>query len=208
MKQLLLASESPTRKQLLEEIGIHVKVVPHALDETSSCDWALPLVQLAESIARAKMDHVPNDLLDNDKDISFILTADTLCQDKDGLLYGKPTNREDAVVMIKAMRDGARVATAFCLDLRKKVNSVWQTIERINKVVTVSYTLDIPDHWIDVYLEQVPKYKDIGGALDVQYFGGQFLKTVEGSYTALVGLPLYEVRLALEQIGFYTEASL
>lgn len=205
MNQLLLASGSPTRKYLLEEIGIQVRVVPHEFDETIACDWALPLVQLAESIACSKMDNVSNDVLDHDQDIEFIVTADTLCQDKHGTLYGKPRDREDAKAMIKAKREGARVATAFCLEKRKQENNMWNVMKRLSKVVTTTYSLDIPDHWIDIYLDQEPDFRGIGGALDIQGYGGQFLKEIDGSFSALAGLPLYELRLALEKLNFYSK---
>lgn len=53
-----------------------------------------------------------------------------------------------------------------------------------------------------IFLEQ-PFVYNSAGALFVEGFGAQFVKEVNGSYSAIIGLPMFEVREALEQIGFF-----
>jgi septum formation protein len=68
--------------------------------------------------------------------------------------------------------------------------------------VPAEYTFDIPDIWIDIYLA-----KSIGmqtaGAIAVEGYGAQFLKIVDGSYPSIVGLPMFQLRQALEEVGFF-----
>jgi septum formation protein len=117
---------------------------------------------------------------------------------------GKPANKDEARMMIKEARSGASVATAFCLDRKVFNNGAWQVDERIVQVVTADYVFDVPDAWLDIYLEK-SRGLVASGAIAIEEFGSQFLKTVHGSYTTIVGLPMYELREALEKIGFFVK---
>jgi septum formation protein len=204
MKQILcLGSTSRSRQQLLREAQIPFKIVPQLADETV-CDWGLPFLQLLETIAVYKMNHVqlPDD---HEKEVCFVLTADTLGCDIDGVIHGKPRDREDAIKKIKALRRGGSVATAFCLDKKIWKGDSWRVEERILECISTRYVFDMPDSWIELYLEAVPHYLDIGGAITVDGFGAQFLKEIQGSYSTILGLPMFEVRGALEKLGFFSE---
>lgn len=198
---LYLASQSPSRQQLLREAQIPFELLSQTADE-AACDWGVPLPELVASIARHKMEHVDLFALDRSKKI-FVLTADTLSQNENGIIQGKPKDRADAIAKIQQARGGSKLCTAFCLDKKIWRDGGWHTVERIEQVVHARYVFDIPDAWIEAYLE-----KSIGihcsNAIAIEQYGGQFLKALEGSYTAIVGLPLYEVREALEKIGFFT----
>ncbi len=201
MKNILyLASQSQSRQQLLSEAQIPFKQLSQTADE-AACDWGLPLAQLVASIALYKMDHVDLSGLDRDKEI-FVLTADTLSQDVGGAFQGKPKDRADAIEKIKEARGGTRLCTGFCLDKKVWRADGWQTVERIEQVVHARYKFIIPDEWIETYLEKSPGLH-CSNAIAVEQYGGQFLKEVQGSYTTIVGLPLFEVREALEKMGFF-----
>lgn len=203
MKNILyLASQSPSRQQLLREAQIPFQVVPQMADE-AACDWGLLLPQLVASIARHKMEHADLSLIPRDKEI-FVLTADTLSQDESGTVNGKPKDRADAIAKIKqAARGGTRLCTAFCLDKKRWREGAWQVIGRVEQVVHAKYQFIIPDAWIETYLEKSPGLT-CSNAIAVEQYGGQFLKEVQGSYTAIVGLPVYEVREALQKMGFFS----
>lgn len=201
MKQiLLLGSKSPSRKELLVQSKISFEVIQQDADETV-CDWNLPLEQLVKSIALHKMAHVilPTG---NEGDVCFVLTADTLSQDMDGNIHGKPIDRKDARIKIIAARKGSRLCTGFCLDKKVWIKGKWQVEKRIEKQVSAHYLFDIPDEWIDRYLDNSVGLH-ASNAIAIEGYGGQFLRSVQGSYTTIVGLPLYELRQALEQIGFF-----
>ncbi len=198
--KLYLASQSHSRKQLLTESKIPFQILFQDADE-AVCDWSLPLDELVASISLHKMNLVT---LPNGKegDIIFVLTSDTLSQDSNNKIQGKPKDRQDAISKLKQAREGTRLCTAFCLDKKIFEKGEWKTKERIHEVVPAEYLFDVPDNWIDVYLEE-----SIGiscsNAIAVEVFGGQFLKQVHGSYSTIVGLPMYELREALQRISFF-----
>jgi len=203
---LFLASQSPSRQMLLREAEIPFTLVPQDADE-AVCDWNLPLKQLVLSIARYKMEHV---LLPDGQDgqVAFVLTADTLSQDMNGKVQGKPVDRADAIAKIKSARAGSRLCTAFCLERRAwsrrspEGEDGWQVQERIERTVETSYRFVIPDEWIDIYLERSPGLR-ASNAIAVEGYGGQFLQEVNGSYSTIVGLPMFELREALTELGFF-----
>lgn len=197
---LYLASTSASRRQLLQEAQIPYTLVAQSADE-SACDWTLPLEQLVLSISLFKMDHTV--LPDGQEgDIAFILTGDTLSQDSDGQIEGKPIDRQDAIRKIKKARNGTRLFSAFCLDKRKFENGAWQVVERIHQAVQAQYTFLIPDEWIETYLDKSLALS-CSNAIAVELYGTQFLKSVNGSYSAIVGLPMFELREALQKLGFF-----
>ena len=197
---LLLGSASQSRQQLLKEAQISFQLVEQQADE-SQCDWGLPLQQLVEQVALHKMDHVVLPA-GTEKQTCFVLTADTLSQDKDGKVQGKPTDRDDAIAKIKTARKGSYLCTSFCLDKKVWRNGSWEIERRIQRSVASEYLFVVPDEWIDAYLE-----KSIGlscsNAIAVEWYGAQFLKTVHGSFSTIVGLPMFELREALTELGFW-----
>jgi septum formation protein len=185
---------------LLCSAQIPFALIEQDVDETL-CDWVLPLPQIVAHIARFKMEHVRLPV-GRDEQICFVLTADTLTQDKNGTVQGKPMDRDDAIAKIKSSRDGSFLCTAFCLDKKIWQHGQWKLIERIEQVTHAEYLFDIPDEWIDIYLEKSIAL-NTAGAIAVEEFGAQFLKIVHGSYSAIIGLPLFELREALAKLGFF-----
>jgi septum formation protein len=208
---LYFGSKSQSRRMLLEESQIPFVTVDQDADE-SQCDWGLPLPQLVLSIALYKMQHVILPDGKQEGDICFVLTADTMGQDKMGVIHGKPVDRADAIAKIKAAANGSYLCTAFCVDRkvwrtgptspRLRRAGKWVIEERVADVVDAEFLYLVPDNWIDIYLEKTP-YLEVSGAIAVEKFGNQFLKTVHGSYSTIIGLPLFEVREALEKLGFF-----
>lgn len=197
---LYLASQSPSRQQLLKEAKIPFKLLKQSADE-QACDWGLPLDTLVATIALHKMNHVQ---LPQGKEgeIIFVLTADTLSQDKNGVIQGKPKDTADAIAKIKQAREGTRLCTAFYLDKKKFRKGTWELTERIHQVVAAEYLFIIPDAWINQYLKNTVSL-EVSNAIAVEQYGTQFLKEVRGSYSTIVGLPMFEVREALQNLGFF-----
>ena len=198
---LLFGSKSQSRRMLLEESQIPFVTVDQNADE-SLCDWGLALPQLVLNIALYKMQHVilPDGTYEGQ--VCYVLTADTMSHDKTGTIHGKPVDRADAIAKIKAAAEGSFLCTAFCLDKKIWQLGAWVIEERIADVVFAEFIYIVPDKWLDIYLEKIP-YLDVSGAIAVEKFGNQFLKTVQGSYSTIIGLPLFEVRQALEKLGFF-----
>ncbi len=199
---LLLGSNSPSRQQLLNEAHIPFTVIGHLADESACEVPGISFARLVENIALSKMEHVNLGLLTEHEDVCFILTADTLCLASNGQIQGKPVDLAESIGMIKDARAGASVGTAFCVDKREFVDGQWQVVKRIQKFVSTDYIFNVPDAWLEKYLAISPGLQ-AAGAISVEEFGDQFLQVVHGSYSCIIGLPMFELRQALEDIGFY-----
>jgi septum formation protein len=125
-----------------------------------------------------------------------------MSHDSMGVVHGKPVDRDDAIAKIKATAAGSFLCTAFCLDRKIWKSGAWVIEERIADVVSAEFTFAVPQNWLDIYLEKTP-FLDVSGGIAVEKFGNQFLKTVQGSYSTIIGLPLFELREALEKLGFF-----
>ena len=180
MNILLLGSKSQARQQLLKETMIPFKTVSQDADE-QKCDWNLPLEEVVESIALYKMEQV---ILPAGKegDFCFVLTADTLSVDIDGTIQGKPIDREDALAKIRAARKGTKLATAFCLDKKIYKAGIWEVEKRIVRVVTSRFRFDIPEEWLERYLQNSAGFVS-SNAIAIEGYGNLFLKDIDGSYS-------------------------
>lgn len=202
MKNILyLASKSPSRQMLLKEARIPFIVVPQDADE-AACMTGGSIEDTVLRIAQSKMRHAVLPAGQKVGEKAFVLTADTMVQDSAGVVHGKPVDRADAIAKLKAARHGNYLATGFCIERRIWNGSAWITEEHLEQVVTARYLFDIPDHWLEHYLDTTLGLH-CAGAAAVEGFGGQFLKSINGSHSCIIGLPLYELREALEKLGFF-----
>lgn len=194
---LLLASKSTSRQFLLEQAKIPFKVIEQNADE-SEIDWTLPSQELAVGIALHKMKHA---VLPQGKEgeVIYVLTADTVTQDMRGVNHGKPLDKAHAVSMIKDMADGTYVSTAFCLEKKVYANGRWMTQRQVVEAVTAQCKFIVPCRWIESYLNNVSP--EVSGAISIEEYGMQFLKDVNGSYSTIIGLPMFELREALEELS-------
>ncbi len=210
-KTLYLASSSRSRQVLLQEAHIPFTVTGHGADEDAP-DRSLPFEKLLQEIARLKMEHALLPEGTEGQEI-YVLCADSMGYDAQGTVHGKPKDREDAIAKIKALGEKSFTATAFCLDKKvfrggrltkpeAKTGGAWECIERVERVVGARYRFVIPDEWLDQYLEH-SWAMTASGAVAVEFYGAQFLEWIDGSYSAVMGLPMFELRQALEHLGFF-----
>lgn len=199
---LYLGSSSLSRQLLLRQASIPFTVLKQSADETQ-CDWNLPLPDVVTTIARYKMEHclMPGG---TDGERCFVLTADTLSVDSRGHIQGKPTDKADAIAKLRAIRDGyVMTGTAFCLERKIYRGGSWITEDSVLEFVKAEYIFNVPEAWIETYLQSFEG--QLGTAsINIEESGNLFLKEIKGSYSTVVGLPLYELRQALEKIGFYS----
>lgn len=197
---LFLGSGSKVRHILLEQARIPFKVVDHTANESLVAHTTLQ--ETVVKIARLKMDHVVLPAV-NEGDFVFVLTADSMGASADGLLHGKPKDREDAIKKLHALSGSAcTTATGFCIEKRLFSNGIWHVVAVHEQAVTACYEFHVPNTWLDRYLRYSWGMK-ASGAIAVEFYGMQFLQSVTGSYSAIMGLPLFEVREALERFGFF-----
>jgi len=206
-KKLYLASQSVQRKRLMQEAGLEFEVLAQDADE-KSCDWGMPLQKLTCRLAQLKMDHSFPPTSSQENERCWIVTADSLCIDKNGEILGKPRDYSDAIRMVKLIRQGTVAGTGFCIERRIWRDGLWHSEERYVGYNYGECVLDIPDEFIEWYFKKLKEisnldYLKLSGGFSITGFGAQFLKSVGGSYTGILGLPLYDVRIGLKELGFF-----
>ena len=183
--RLILASNSPRRKELLEGIDVEfeIRVLPQ-IDETYP--ESLPVEEIGEYLARKKATSYLPDLKNNE----LLITADTVVLLNDRILE-KPVDAEDAKRMLKILSGKThRVITGVCLSTKNKQVSFLDTAH-----VTFGELLDEEiDYYVSTYMPM-----DKAGSYGVQeWIGYVGVKRIEGSYYNVMGLPIYKLYKALK----------
>ncbi len=185
-KKIILASQSPRRKQLLAQMGLQFEVLIKPTDE-SFADH-LKLHEVALYIARQKakaFDHK----IDNN---TIVITADTIvCLDT--MILNKPTDRHDAVRILKLLSGNKHtVITAVCLFSNEKKVDFY--------VATDVYFRQLTNEQIAYYLDNYQPYDKAGSYGIQEWIGLVALDKIVGSYHNVMGLPTAE--LYTELLGF------
>ncbi len=205
--QIYLASSSQSRQTLLKLANIAFTVIKQTADE-DKISRHNSLEQVTTQIALAKMDCA---VLPNGKqagEIAYVLTSDTMGVASCGEIFGKPKDKQDAIRMLRSFRNGAQTGTAFCLDQRVwDEQAGWQLLTRVTRYVSASYVFNVPDDMLELYFKHTMSrfgisYLDVSGAVAIEDYGLQFATSFSGSFTAVMGLPLYELREELNKLGF------
>lgn len=188
---LVLASASPRRRELLDQIGVTYRVIVHDTDETR-VPAESPETYVSR-LARQKAASV-NALPDVCGRLP-VLGADTIvvC---DQVVLGKPVDEEDAARML-GMLSGRRhdVLTAVCVMQGPQAKAV--------TVRTGVWFRALSDNDIAAYWRSgEPAGK--AGAYAVQGLGALFVASIEGSYSAVVGLPIFETGQLLAGFGVHS----
>ncbi len=195
---LYIASSSRIRHLLLNEAQIPYKVIEHQADERS-ISWQGPIEEIALSISQLKMNSIQLDPTIFPNEV-ILLTADTLTADNNGNLYGKPEDLQEAIHMVKTLRRGSVVTTAFCLEKRVYKEKAWHIVAKHAEAVTAQCEFILSDEEILEYFTKQPSALLAAGALTIEGYGNQFLKSVHGSYSTILGLPMYELKMALRSL--------
>lgn len=185
--RLILGSASPRRLELLAQIGLYPdEVRPADIDETP-VKGETPRAYV-QRIARAKVEAItalPEEA---------VLTADTTVSVGRRIL-GKPENRDEAAIFMRLM-SGRRHRVLTAVALRHGETTRHRLVETLVKMRPVSPP-------------ELERYLDIGdwegkaGAYAIQGAGAQFIPWIQGSFSAVVGLPLAETSAMLASIGIY-----
>ncbi|MFH0898964.1 MAG: Maf family protein [bacterium] len=201
---LYIASQSQSRKKLLEETGFTFTILDHKSDEESVNDNG-DFYQYVLDIARHKMDCViMPEHSEKTGETIFVLTADTLVRTKNShQIFGKPCDVQHAKQMLRAYRaEPVEIVTGCCVEKKIWEDGTWKTQE-IRQWTTVSYAeLFIEEDDLDIFLEGAPHAMRAAGSAILEGFGQSFCKSVQGSYSSIIGLPMFEVRQALKELGF------
>ena len=160
------------------------------------------------SIAQHKMQNIiipPSNELLSPTSIIFVLTADTLVQTKQSkAILGKPKDKDDARRMLRLLcEEPVDLATGCCLEKKQYDGKQWNTIVSKHWVTMAILEFCVEEEWVDRYFKKLPHTIHSCAAGAVEEFGLNFLKNIEGSFTATLGLPLFELRQKLKLMNFF-----
>ena len=183
---LILASSSPRRHALLDRCGVPFTIVVAAVDE-SVRDQESPsqyVRRLALAKALAVHERHP---------ASFVLGADTTVVADDRIL-GKPEDVREAGTMLRALSGRQHeVMSAVAL-----VTPDGRRLERLS-MTEVEFSV-LPEAWIEAYVSS-GDCLDKAGAYGIQNEAGLWIRRISGSYSGVVGLPLFETTDLLRESG-------
>ena len=187
MRKIILASHSPRRKKLLQQIGLDFSVEESGYEE-KPIQNATPS-EIAKFLSLEKANLVAVKHQD-----AIIIAADTLVV-IDNEILGKPTSKENAREMLRKLSNRTHsVVTGFTIIDTAKNKTITDCSE-----TKVTFK-DLSELEMAAYVE-TQDLMDKAGAYAIQEKGGLFVKSIEGDYFNVVGLPLYAVSKALEEFG-------
>ena len=188
-QQLVLASASPRRRELLQQIGLEFQVIPSRADE-HILEGETP----EEHVIRLSFDKAAE--VADRKDISgrWFIGSDTivLC---DRQILGKPRDEEHAAAMLQQLSGREhRVLSGYAIIDRETKQ------QRTEAVSTKVWFRQLTDDEIARYIA-TGEPADKAGAYAIQGIGICFVARIEGSYTNVVGLPLCKLTGAMQELG-------
>lgn len=193
---IYLASSSPRRKELLQQIGVPFQQISASINEDLQPDEQ-PLAYVRR-LAQEKALVAWHQLRLQNKPMAPVLGSDTAVV-VDGRILGKPRNEADAIEMLMSLSEKQhQVLTAVAL-----VSAAGDTEQRVPDVALTHSTTEVWFRRIDVYEARdywrTGEPVDKAGAYGIQGFGAAFVQSLSGSYSGVVGLPLFETANLLKQ---------
>ena len=184
---LILASQSPRRREMFDRLGLDYKAMTSDADETLT--ESLSPAEYVKTLALRKAKALSSLLSKDD----YVIAADTVVA-LDGEIYGKPIDYADAFRMIANFSGKTHeVYTAFAIVTGERVYA-----EAVATAVTFR---TLSDHEIDYYIQKEAPY-DKAGAYAIQGRSDFFIEGICGSYSNVVGLPMGLVRRLLKEIDY------
>lgn len=190
MMQIVLASQSPRRSELLRQIGQDFIVKTADIDESNSMGFKAS--ELVQYLAFEKAKVVAEDSsLNRD---SIVIGADTVVV-REGIILGKPQDKQDAFNMLKSLSGGwHEVMTGIAVI---DVNSF-----RCDKSIEITRVKmkELKDETINAYIDSNEPL-DKAGAYGIQGLGAVLIERIEGCYFNVVGLPISRLSDILKNYG-------
>jgi len=179
--KIILASGSPRRKQMLDDLGLCFSVRKTNTDESYPVN--LNVSNVAEYLSIKKAASFNNQLANNE----IVITADTVVVIDDKIL-GKPVDKKDAIRMLKLLSGREhKVISGVCLLTKDKKTAFSST--------TKVFFKDLSEKEINYYIDKFQPYDKAGSYGIQEWIGFIGVERIEGSYFNVVGLPvqrLYE----------------
>ena len=184
---LLLASNSPRRRELLTEAGFEFDSIAPRVAESFDVDLTLRELTAFNAIHKAMFAARINPE-------RIVLAADTLVA-LNGRIIGKPENIDDAIAILHRLSGCAHevCSSVFICELRRARSTSFCEISRV-------YFRELSDSVIRAYIARINPL-DKAGAYAAQGSGAEIIRKIEGSYTNVVGLPMEKTIAALADFG-------
>jgi septum formation protein len=174
--EVILASASPRRKELLEQLGLKFCIIPAHIDE-DMLENEMPIQHVCR-LSQEKAEAIANQFSD-----AIIISSDTIVVFQDKIL-GKPSDLEDAKCMLKMLSGNShQVITAFSI-LSKKLN-----IHMTEYEITEVHFRELHDQDILDYVA-TGSPMDKAGAYGIQDINAYLVDSIHGSYQNVMGFPV------------------
>lgn len=198
---IYLASQSPRRRDLLKQINVRYESLLPDDEEDSqeleSCISGEYPQTYVQRVTRLKLEMALKRLRQRQLDIAPILCADTTVAWQN-VIYGKPINGEDAFRMLKALQGHThQVMTSVAVAVFSSDGTLkeWQ-LTSYSKVTMAPMS----DTAIRAYIASC-EYQGKAGGYGIQGLMAAYISRIEGSYSGIMGLPLFETAQILQQAG-------
>ena len=187
--QIILASQSPRRQQILREMGFRFTV--KILDTDESYPNTLPVHRVALHLAEKKADNYTSVLQDDE----VVITADTTVVIEERIL-GKPENLEEARVMLQQLSGNMHeVITGVCISTKQSRHAFDDT--------TKVWFRDLDPTEIDHYIHTYRPFDKAGSYAIQEWIGLIGIEQIQGSYFNVVGLPAEKLYKTLKAIKVF-----
>jgi len=183
---LILASASPRRAEILSQIGVNFLVASASIDETPC-----PQEPAADYVQRMALEKVQK-VLDTGTYSGPVLGADTAvvlgCK-----IFGKPKHADDALAMLSALSGNShQVLTSVAVGDSKKCSVLTSSTEVRFRTISAQ---ECQTYW------ETGEPEDKAGAYAIQGYAAVFVESIKGSYSGVVGLPIAETAQLLRQFN-------
>ncbi len=183
---IILASGSPRRRELLTQMGLSFRVLVSDADET--VDKTLPPAEQVALISRRKAEAVAEEAGAD----ALVIAADTIVS-LDGEVMGKPHSREEAVQMLARLQGKThQVYTGLTLQAGSRTETCVECTAVTFRPMTAAE--------IQAYVA-TGEPMDKAGAYGIQGFGGMFVEGIQGDYFNVMGLPICRLGKVLQSFG-------
>lgn len=184
-RQLILASKSPRRKQLLEQAGIEFTIQTKSVEETYPDD--MPVREVPAYLSLKKATECADFIINNE----ILLTADSVVILND-TIYGKPKDAEDAFQIIKALSGNVHEVITGVTLLSKEKTVTFSDIAYV-------HFMELTDDEIRYYVDTFEPFDKAGAYAIQEWIGLTKIAKIDGSYYNIMGLPIHKVYEELQQ---------
>ncbi len=178
-KNIILASKSPRRQELLKKLGLEFEIKTKEVEENYSSE--LKKEEITNFLALKKAEPFKDYIEEND----ILITSDTIVWHKNKALE-KPKNKNEAILMLNSISNSCHeVITSICL--------MTKTSEKIINDVTKVHFKKLNQEEINFYIDNYNPYDKAGSYGIQEWIGFIGIDKIEGSFFNVMGMPLHKL---------------